>query len=54
MENPKEVRYDKYCPNCKYNTVTSSVDPGWEECDRCMEESVREGTEVPSRFRRKE
>ena len=43
----KEVRFDKYCQSCKY----------WDEgseycvtCDQCLEESMRDGTEVPIRY----
>lgn len=42
----KEVRFDIYCPQCKY----------WEDgkeifwCDDCLEESMRQGTEKPIKY----
>lgn len=45
----KEVRFDKYCKNCAH----------WENgkeipyCDDCLEEFVREGTEVPVKWEKK-
>lgn len=46
----KETRYDKYCKSCKY------WDDGKEhtvQCDDCLEESMREGTEKPLNWEEK-
>ena len=42
----KEVRYDKYCIKCiRWNNGKETP-----ECDECLEESTRYGTEKPLRF----
>ena len=45
----KEVRFDKYCQTCK------NWDGGKENpiCDDCLEEFMREGTEVPLKWEKK-
>ena len=47
----KEVRFDKYCSKCKYwedgrEDGQAKVAP----CDECLEEFMRERTEVPIRW----
>ena len=62
MDNEKEVRFDKYCKSCKHDAERFNASAGtyngesWsgvltkEEyfpCCTCIEEAVREETEVP-------
>jgi len=42
----KEVRYDKYCETCKHWNNGEEIP----FCDECLEESMRNGTEVPSKW----
>ena len=43
----KEVRYDIYCPQCRYFS-----EAGWEDpCNTCLEVGMREGTEKPECFK---
>jgi len=42
----KEVRFVKYCQTCK-NWADGKEIP---VCDDCLEESMREGTEVPLKW----
>ena len=42
----KRVRYEKYCRQCKYWYDGEEI----QYCDECLEESVREGTEVPLKY----
>lgn len=42
----KEVNFTKYCFRCKYDTLNEKLDP----CNKCLEVSMREGTEVPERY----
>jgi hypothetical protein len=45
----KEVRYDKYCESCKYWADGKEIP----DCDDCLEESMRMGTEVPVKWEKK-
>ena len=42
----KEVRFDLYCPTCKYWHDGEEIQ--W--CDDCLEESMRQGTEKPLKY----
>lgn len=44
-DNMKEVRYDKYCNRCKYDSTEKG-----EPCNECLEVFAREGTEKPLNF----
>lgn len=55
----KEVRFDKYCASCINWTNGKELKYGETEpdeakklliCDECLEESMREGTEVPVKW----
>lgn len=42
----KEVRYDLYCPKCKYKNVAENQEPCWE----CLTEFVNENSQKPLMF----
>lgn len=46
----KEVRFDKFCNKCKYGYLKPYRSP----CNECLEVGMREGTEVPDRYKEKE
>ena len=46
--NYKEVRFDIYCPACKYRRVMEIDEP----CNTCLETGAREGTEKPEQYER--
>ena len=66
MENEKEVRFDKYCSTCKHNKgelmnpnigtfdgfhwTGSKSKEEYFPCCNCLEEKVREETEVPAKW----
>ena len=45
----KIVKYDVYCPKCKYEKLDERLDP----CNECLDYGAREGTEIPMKFEKK-
>ena len=46
----KIVKYDVYCPKCKYEKLDERLDP----CNECLDYGAREGTEIPMKFEEKD
>ena len=46
----KEVRYDKYCPTCKYSSLKDTDEP----CDSCIEQFHNDGTDKPIKYEERE
>lgn len=46
----KEVRFDIYCQTCKHWNLNEVKDP----CNECLEVAMREGTEKPDKWEKKE
>ena len=45
-EGNKEVRFDKYCPKCKYWKLDDFLEP----CNTCLEAFFRFESEKPAAF----
>ena len=45
----KVVKFDVYCPKCKYNKLDERLDP----CNECLDYGALEGTEIPMKFEEK-
>lgn len=45
----KIVKYDVYCPKCKYEKLDERLDP----CNECLDYGAREGTDIPMKFEEK-
>lgn len=46
----REVRYDIYCPLCKYEKLDGNSEP----CDECLEQFTNVDSDRPTRFEPKE
>ena len=46
----KDVNFKHYCAECKYSELKEFEDP----CNDCLENGVRNGTEKPLYFEKKE
>lgn len=52
----KEVRFDKWCKDCKHSPIDLSnvdVTKTTEPCNSCLEVGMREGTEKPEKWEAK-
>lgn len=47
--NDREVRFDLYCPKCKYEQNSEMENP----CHDCLENPVNDGTDKPVEFHEK-
>lgn len=50
MDDFKEVRFDIYCGKCEYSKKEGYEDP----CNECLEQGMREGTEKPLNWEKRE
>lgn len=46
----KIVKFDEWCPNCKYEETNENDDP----CEACLTNSVRDAYQEPSGYLKKE
>lgn len=46
----KEVKFDEYCPTCKFETTDEKDAP----CNVCLEVPYRDGTQKPECWKEKE